>query len=133
MFMVAVELLATLVPYAWVALTSRPPSEAGCGVPQRVGYVCARVPRFTLFVVATLILEIYVATSTAQAVTATSCRDRPWRSLMIYCLNIPVLVCRTYSAFLAVRLQDRLVHTTRRVLPFYRSEKAPAKRRDRPK
>jgi hypothetical protein len=46
---------------------------------------------------------------------------------LIYCLNVPVTVGRIYSAFLAVRLQDRLAHATRRVLPLYQREKAPPK------
>jgi len=127
---VSLELVACLVPYAWCALTSRPPPDSSYGVPHSIGYVCGRFPRFSIFVILTLALEIYCAVVAASAVASTSCDDPSWRSVILYAGDIPVLVSRIYSALLAIRLQDRLSHAARRVLPDFKSAKAPAKARD---
>ena len=38
--------------------TPRPPCDPSIGLPHPVGYVCGRLPRFTLFVLATSMLEV---------------------------------------------------------------------------
>jgi len=114
---VAVESMLCLLPYTWCALTSRPPSEMGYGIPHHIGHFCWRLPRFTFFVLVTMMLEIYSIMITAWALTATSCKSSPWRNVLLYCLGIPVVVARTYSALLAIRLQEGISHAHRRVLP----------------
>jgi len=114
---VILESLLCLLPYVWCALTSRPPSEMGYGIPHHIGHFCWRLPRFTFFVLVTMMLEIYSIMITAWALTATSCNSSPWRNVLLYCLGIPVVVARTYSALLAIRLQEGIAHTHRRVLP----------------
>jgi hypothetical protein len=76
-------------------------------------------------------MEIYSAVDAAWMVTSKSCDDPAVSHVILYCSDIPVLVLRIYSALLAIRLQDKLAHAARRVLPDNRSVKVPTKAKDR--
>jgi len=98
-------------------------------MPSSVAYSCPchRMPRFLFFAITTLILELYSTTASAWAVTSASCDRPPWLSVSLYCLGIPVAVIRSYSALLALRVQDHFMHATKRVLPSLQEERSPEK------
>eukprot|EP00747_Dinoflagellata_sp_TGD_P212721 gnl/TRDRNA2_/TRDRNA2_85780_c0_seq1.p1 gnl/TRDRNA2_/TRDRNA2_85780_c0~~gnl/TRDRNA2_/TRDRNA2_85780_c0_seq1.p1 ORF type:complete len:822 (+),score=124.01 gnl/TRDRNA2_/TRDRNA2_85780_c0_seq1:45-2510(+) len=117
---VVVELLAVVLPLAWVVLSSRPPLDPNPGVLEGVAYgCCQRVPRFSAFAASIAALEMYSTGTAAQAVVQATCDTTMprWQLVALYCMGVPVVVMRSYSALLSLRLQDELGRVCKRVLP----------------
>jgi len=113
------ESVACVLPFLWCWVRSRPPSDTTAGIPFEVAYggPCSRLPRFTVFALATVALELYSALDAAAEVASAPCFTEPWRLVVPYCMGILVAVLRAYSALLGLRLQEELAHACRRVLP----------------
>lgn len=119
--LVAAELVSTLLPLAWVAWGSRPPADIVAGLPEHIAYSCPcqRVPRFTAFAVLTVIVEIYCTMTAAWSTGEVTCHEAPWRTVMLYCLGIPAAVSRSYSAYLALQVQEKFHQAQRRIVPIW--------------
>jgi len=113
----AIELLACVVPVIWCAVLSQPPADPEVGMPNRAPYTCCRMPRFLVFSALAVIMEMYSTTVAAWGLAATSCDVPASQTIQLYCLGVVAAVARSYSALLALRLQDELMGVCRRVVP----------------
>ncbi|CAE7347835.1 FKBP70 [Symbiodinium sp. CCMP2592] len=104
------ELLLCILPFVWVACTSRRPKSSTAAVPMSVAYwgPWLNVPRFTTYAVCTICTEIYSTLMAALAVAQLPCNASPLAGVLLYCVGLFVAVARAYCAVLALRLQDDL-------------------------
>lgn len=111
------EACACVLPLVWVAFTSRPPCDPQAVIPASIAYgPCCRLPRFIAFSMATIVAELYSIFIAAWLVVG-NCDAEPWKVVLPYCVGVVVAVTRSYSAVLALNLQEHLSHACCRVLP----------------
>jgi len=114
-----IESLFCLLPFGWCVAYSRRPRLSAGGIPDSVvnAYFILKAPRFSTFVAALALFEVYSTITSGIVVNKAPCDVPAWKTILLCAFGVPASVARCYSALIALKLQDELSKAVEQVLP----------------
>jgi len=114
-----IESVFCLLPFGWCVAYSRRPRLSTGGIPDSIvnAYFILKAPRFSTFVAALALFEVYSTITSGIMVNKAPCDVPAWKTILLCASGVPAAVARCYSAIIALKLQDELCKAVEQVFP----------------